>query len=76
MGILFLEHNKNSSAPPQGANNSSRMMIIDPNTPPIMVACMFMSLLMTFSDPIEAEVVNKCDGNVSVLIEVHLPSVT
>ena len=57
--ILFLDCNKNSSAPPQSANSSSRMMIMGPNTPPIRLVYMFMSLTTIFFDSTEAGIVDE-----------------
>ena len=69
LGIVFLEHNKNSSAPPHSTNNSTRMMITDPSTPPTMFVCMFISLpAISSEDPviIEVGVVNESDLNTCV----------
>ena len=55
--VVSLDRNKSSSAPPHIANNSSRIMITDPRTPPTMLALIFKSLPITFSDPIEAEII-------------------
>ena len=67
LGILYLDCNRNSSAPPQSANNSSRMMIMDPSTPPIMFVCMFLPAISS-EDPviIEVGVVNESDLNTCV----------
>ena len=56
---MFLEHNKCNSAPPHSANKSSRITIIDPNTPPIMFALMFLSPVILFSDPTEAGIMEE-----------------
>ena len=56
---MFLDLSKNSSTPPHIANSSSRMMIMDPNTPPIMLACMFMSLTTIFFDSTEAGIMEE-----------------
>ena len=58
--IMLLDRNKSSSALPHIASRSSRTIIMDPSTPPIiMLALIFNSLLTTFSDPIEAGIVDE-----------------
>ena len=58
--IMLLDCNKNSSAPPHNTNRSSRTIIMDPSTPPIiMLALILKSLLTTFSNPIEAGIMEE-----------------
>ena len=56
---MFLDLNKNSSAPPHIANKSSRITIIDPNTPLIMLAFIFSSPMTLLSDPTEAGIMEE-----------------